>query len=441
MALSSKLMKRDLEHIWHPCTQMKDHETVSLLEIVSSSGCYFQMVDGSQMLDAISSWWCKSLGHGHPRLKKALQQQLDKFEHIILAGTTNESIVRLSESLSALMPTLDKVFYASDGSSAVEIALKMSLHAHLIAGSSERTRFIALENGYHGETVGALSVSDLGLYKKPYEPLLFPTTFIQDIPYVSGESDPLWHDCQEQWESIEKQLNREAEQLSAIILEPIVQGAGGIKIYSADFLKRLSQWAKIHGVHLIADEIMTGMGRTGKMLACEHARIVPDFLCLSKGLTSGFLPMSVVLTTQKIYDYFYDDYETGKSFLHSHTFSGNALAAAVAYETILIMQEESICEYAVFLGVSMRQDLQELADELGILQNVRGIGAIVAAELPSDNTKTRLSLQIAARAAEQGVFLRPMGRTLYWMPPMIAQKNDLDLLRNVTRNVLKEFYR
>lgn len=436
------LIQRDLKHLWHPCSQMKDYENIALLEIVSAHGCYFQMADGSQMLDAISSWWCKSLGHGHPRLKQALLRQLEQFEHVILAGTTYEPIVRLSESLTALMPTLNKVFYASDGSSAIEIALKMSLHAHAIAGESQRTQFMALANGYHGETIGALSVSDLGLYKKPYEPLLFSTTFIQDIPYVSGKNDPLWHDCQEQWKNIEKQLAINAEQLSAIILEPIVQGVAGMKIVSADFLKRLSQWTKIHNVHLIADEIMTGIGRTGKMLACEHADIIPDFLCLSKGLTSGFLPMSAVLTTRKIYNYFYDDYATGKSFLHSHTFSGNALAAAVAYETLLIMQDESIPERAVSLGMYMHQKLQALADELGILENVRGIGAIVAAELPEtlNNHKTRLSLRIAQSAAEQGVFLRPIGRTLYWMPPIIAKEVDINLLYNVTKNVLKKIF-
>ncbi len=433
------LHARALKNTWHPCSQMKDHEIMPLLEIASAQGCYFKTNDGSYILDAISSWWCKSLGHGHPRLKLALMKQLDQFEHVILAGTTNNTIVNLSEKLTSLMPELNKVFFASDGSSAIEIALKMSLHAHQITGEPQRTRFLALENGYHGETIGALSVSDLGLYKSPYKSLLFPTTFIRNIPYVTGLDDPLWNDCHLQWNEIEKQLMNDVGQLSAIILEPIVQGSGGMKIYSADFLKRLSHWAKNHGVHLIADEIMTGMGRTGKILACEHASIVPDFLCLSKGLTSGFLPMSTVLTTQKIYNYFYDDYETGKSFLHSHTFSGNALAAAVAYETLLIMQSESILDRATSIGKCMLNNMHSLANELGVLKNVRGIGAIVAADLPDDIRVPRLSLQIAMRAAKQGVFLRLIGRTLYWMPPLIAEENDLNLLYQVTRNVLKSF--
>lgn len=258
-----------------------------------------------------------------------------------------------------------------------------------------------------------------------------------NFPYVSGKDDPLWHDCQEHWDNIEKQLIQEAEYLTAIIVEPIVQGAGGMKIYSADFLKRLSQWARAHNVHLIADEIMTGIGRTGKMLACEHAGIVPDFLCLSKGLTAGFLPMSTVLTTQNIYDYFYYDYKSGHSFLHSHTFSGNPLAAAVAYETLQIMQMESIPDQAAILGKNMLTHFNALADELGILENVRGIGGIVAAELPLQSHRPRLSLDIATAAAKKGVLLRPIGNTLYWMPPLIAKESELLLLRDVTRTVLR----
>lgn len=440
MSNTTPLSQRDLQHVWHPCTQMKDHEQVPLLEIKSALGCYLTLSDGRRILDGISSWWCKNLGHANPRLKHALQRQLDQFEHVILAGTTNDIIVRLSECLASLMPSLNKVFFASDGSSAVEIALKMSLHSRLIEGESKRTRFLALSNGYHGETIGAMSVSDLGMYKRPYETLLFQTRFIDRIPYVSGKDDPLWHDCQEHWDNIEKQLIQEAEYLTAIIVEPIVQGAGGMKIYSADFLKRLSQWARAHNVHLIADEIMTGIGRTGKMLACEHAGIVPDFLCLSKGLTAGFLPMSTVLTTQNIYDYFYDDYKSGHSFLHSHTFSGNPLAAAVAYETLQIMQMESIPDQAAILGKNMLTHFNALADELGILENVRGIGGIVAAELPLQSQRPRLSLDIATAAAKNGVLLRPIGNTLYWMPPLIAKESELVLLRDVTRFVLRDLF-
>ena len=293
---------------------------------------HLHLHDGRKIIDAISSWWCKSLGHQHPRLKRALLAQVEKFEHVILANTTNETIVHLTEKLAQLMPSLNKVMYASDGSCAVEMAMKMSLHARQIEGKHQRKLFIALENGYHGETAGALSVSDLGLYRAPYQDMLFDTKLILSLPYVTGAHDPLWSDCESHWEKIENQLKPFAESATAVILEPIMQGAAGMKIYSQDFLKRLRHWTHEHGIHLIADEIMTGIGRTGKMLACEHANIEPDFICLSKGLTSGWLPLSAMLTRSAIYDLFYDDYASGKSFLHSHTHSGNVLAASVAIE-------------------------------------------------------------------------------------------------------------
>ena len=352
--MSMDLQSRDIRHVWHPCTQMKDHETFKLLEIIGARGCYLELRDGRRIIDAISSWWCKSLGHAHPRLKRAMLNQIEKFEHVILANTTNETIVTLSEKLSRLSPALNKVFYASDGSCAVEIAMKMSLHARHNQHDHQRQLFVALENAYHGETMGALSVSDVGLYRKPYLSSLLDVTFIHSVPYVTGESDPLWGDCELGWRHIEKQLTPISHKITAIIVEPIVQGAGGMKIYSQDFLRRLRVWTAQHDVHLIADEIMTGIGRTGKMLACEHADIEPDFICLSKGLTSGWLPFSAVLTSDEIYQLFYADSEAGKSFLHSHTYSGNVLAASIAGEVLTIMEENDYCARARDIGNVMR---------------------------------------------------------------------------------------
>ncbi len=435
--MNKTLSERDLNHFWHPCTQMKDHESLPLIEIALADKCYLKTYSGEKLFDAISSWWCKILGHGHPQLKTALVKQCEKMEHVMMAGTTNETIVGLSEMLAALLPPLSKVFYASDGSSAVEIALKMSLHSRKILSQTQRKKFAALSNGYHGETIGALSVSDLGEYKLPYQDLLFTTTFIDNIPYVNSIQDPLWQDCSAYWEKIEKKLALVADELTAIIVEPIVQGAGGMRIYSADFLKRLRAWSAAHGIHLIADEIMTGLGRTGKMLACEHAEITPDFLCLSKGLTAGWLPMSAVLTTQTIYDYFYDDYEKGKSFLHSHTFSGNALAAAIACETLDIIQQTHLVKYAVSMGDKMRQYFAEFSEKFYFLKNIRGIGAIIAADISWSSHK-RLSTIVAHHALKHGIFLRTLGNTLYWFPPLITEKHDLELLKNATENILKD---
>ncbi|WP_264435452.1 adenosylmethionine--8-amino-7-oxononanoate transaminase [Coxiella endosymbiont of Dermacentor marginatus] len=427
----------DLKHIWHPCSQMKDYEKFKPLVIKSALGSHIELQNGKKLIDAISSWWCKSLGHNHPSLKIALKQQLEKFEHAILANTTHEVIVELSRQLSTLMPPLNKVFYAGDGSCAVEVAMKMSLHSRIITGDKKRTKFIALKNSYHGETAGALSVSDLGLYRSPYTAILFEPFFISEIPYVSNSSVDLWHNCAHQWKVIECSLEPYAEIATAVILEPIVQGAAGMKIYSQDFLSRLSKWTKMHNIHLIADEIMTGIGRTGKMLACEHAQIIPDFVCLSKGLTSGWLPFSTVLTHEEIYNYFYDVYETNKAFLHSHTYSGNALGASVALATLQTIDKENLCEKATALSKILYKNMSIVSEKTGQLVNIRNIGAIVAADLQHDPVYPRLGYEIYREAVKLGALLRPLGNTIYWLPPLNIECSLIEELRDITINAIK----
>ena len=431
-----KLLNLDLQHIWHPCSQMKDYEQFNPLVIKKAFGSYIELVNGKKLIDAISSWWCKSLGHGHPRLRKALQQQIENFEHVIFSNTTNQIIVELSQRLASLIKGLNKVFYAGDGSCAIEIAMKMSLHSRIIKGEQKRTKFIALKNSYHGETAGALSVSYVGLYRAPYTAMLFKPYFIIPIPYILNTQDPEWEDCSSQWRIIERSLEPYAETATAILVEPIVQGAGGMKIYSQNFLAHLSRWAKVNHIHLIADEIMTGIGRTGKMLACEHAKIVPDFICLSKGLTSGWLPFSAVLTHNEMYHVFYDDYQTGKAFLHSHTYSGNVLAASIALETLNIIHEENICEKAALLGKIMLEKMNAVAQKTGQLINVRGIGALVAADLIPNLTRPRLGYEIYQEAINQGALLRPLGNTLYWLPPLNSDLTLIEELENITTNAI-----
>ena len=430
------IIERDLQHIWHPCSQMKDYESFQPLTIVKASGCHLELENGKKIIDSFSSWWCKSLGHNHPRLKQALIRQMEKFEHVALVNTTNEMIVGLSEKLAQLTPSLDKVFYTGDGSCAIEVAIKMSLHARRILRDEKRTLFLALQNGYHGETVGALSVSDVGIYRDAYQPILFPTQFVQALPYVSGAEDPLWLDCRAEWEVIEKSLEPFCETATAILVEPIVQGAGGMKVYSQDFLRHLRHWTKKHHIHLIADEIMTGMGRTGKMLGCDHAGIEPDILCLGKGLTSGWLPLSVVLTSSSMYDIFYDDYQAGKSFLHSHTYSGNALAASVALEVINIMQEEKICDRVNALEKKMRTAMQDIANTTQKLTNVRGIGGMMAADLIYTDSNRRVGFEIYQQATELGAMLRPLGNTLYWLPPLNIDMETLTQLHQITEKAI-----
>lgn len=428
------MVDRDLKHIWHPCSQMKDYRTFPPLIVNKAYGPFIELASGQPVIDAISSWWCKSLGHNHPRLKAALKTQLDRFEHVIFANSTHEIIVRLSEKLATLCPGLDKIFYASEGSSAVEIALKMSLHAQKIKGFSKRTQFTALKNGYHGETFMALGLSDLGLYRQPYEAQLIQPEFISNIPYVTSREDFLWKDCASYWPSIEKQLEQQASNLAAIIVEPIVQGAGGMRIYSQDFLRRLHQWTRAQGIYLIADEIMTGLGRTGLALACEHAQIQPDFICLSKGLTSGCLPMSAVLTRTEIYDLFYGDYSIEKNFLHSHTFSGNALAAAVALECLIILEEENIYAQVQKKETILRKLMEEVANETRKLTNIRAIGAIVAADLVLTKAEKnqRMGYRIFQEAVKLGAWLRPLSNTIYWLPPLNIDSCTLEKLKNIT---------
>lgn len=424
--------------LWHPCSQMKDYEDFPPLDVARAHGSYLFLTDNRPVIDAISSWWCKSLGHGHQRLKSALLQQLEKFEHVILANTINDTIHTLSVLLCGLTQQLSKVMYASDGSCAIEIAMKMSLHAHQIQGKSQRTRFICLKNGYHGETSGALSVSDVGCYRQPYQNLLFDPVVIQSIPYVSSQNDPLWHDCSSMWPAANMQLEAYRETATALILEPILQGAGGMLIYSQDFLRRLRVWCRENGVNLIADEVMTGLGRTGLPLACQHASIEPDFLCLSKGLTSGWLPLSAVCTTDAIYDVFYDDYESNKAFLHSHTHTGNALAASVAIACIKTLAEENIYQHVQKMEKQMANMMQEIGKRTQKLTNIRHIGGMVAADLIVPENLRRAGYAVYRKAVALGALLRPLGNTIYWLPPLNTDENTLAKLQNITEQAIRE---
>lgn len=432
------LIELDLQHVWHPCSQMKDYETFLPLPVSSAQGAFLQLADGRRVLDAVSSWWCKPLGHSHPRLRQALITQVEQFEHVMLANITHSPIAELSAQLAQLMPPLDKVSYASDGSCAVEMALKMSVDAQRLSGQPQRSQFISLQHSYHGETALTLAVSDCGLYKDHYQALMPPMAGHIDVPYVSGVEDPRWVDCSAQWPAIEAQLNSQLGHLAGVIVEPLLQGAGGMLVYSADFLRRLRQWCTEYGVHLIADEIMTGYARTGKMFACQHADVVPDFLCIGKGLTAGWLPMSAMLTSSEIYQLFYDDYETGKAFMHSHTHSGNALAAAVALETLRVFEEEQWCTQVTQRSGQLMSAMQAVAEETGKLTNIRSLGWMVAADIKctAEQAKQRLGYQVFQRAVELGALLRPLGNTLYWLPPLNLTDDELTQLQAITTHAI-----
>lgn len=430
------LIQRDLQHVWHPCTQMKDFEQASPFVIQKAHGSYLY-TDKGLIIDAISSWWCKSLGHGHPAVISAIKAQLDRFEHVISANSTHPLIVELAEELYKIS-NKQHVFFASDGSSSVEIAMKLALQATQVKGHSKRNQFAALKNGYHGETLATLSISDLGRFKQPFEGFGVDCHFLT-VPYVCDTKDPLWQSCDIAWATTLAELEAIKTKICAVIVEPIIQGAGGMQCYSADFLQKLAAWAKTNDIYFIADEIMTGMGRTGQWLACHHANIEPDMICLSKGLTSGSLPLSCVLIDHAIYELFYHDYDQGHSFLHSHTYSGNPLAVCAALATIQTMQTEQINQQAQVLGASMQLLFHKIAAQTGKITNIRSIGAMVAGDL-IDCNHPRAGFILAQEALKQGALLRPIGNTLYWLPPLTTTQETLEALADITLKAINAVF-
>jgi adenosylmethionine---8-amino-7-oxononanoate aminotransferase len=447
---SSDLTARDLAVFWHPCSQMRDYRDFPPLEVVSARGTRIRLADGREILDAISSWWCKSLGHGHPRLAAALRAQLESFEHVITANTTSAPLVRLCERLLAAANGLGpaafgagapvgrapghfgKVFLADNGSTAVEIALKMALQAQAQRGEPHRTHFAALEAGYHGETIATLSVGDCDLYAAPYQPLMFPAVKLAGLPTRSGPDDPRWLDAGPEWEGIERVLDGMASELCAVVYEPVLQAAGGMRLYSPDLLRRLRAWADARGVYLIADEIAAGMGRLGTMLASHLvADALPDFATLSKGLTAGFLPLSAVLTTDAIYDLFDADYGAGRAFLHSNTYTGHALGVAVAAAVLDVFAEERILERVATVGPRLRAALAGVAATRPALGGLRGCGMMAAVDVrapggaPLDPAR-RTGYRIYQEAVKRGALLRPLGDTMYLFPPLTVSETEID---------------
>ena len=426
-----ELSRQDLEHIWHPCTQMKDHEFLPIVPIKKAHGVYLEDFDGNCYIDAISSWWVNLFGHTNEYINKKIKEQLDSLEHVILAGFTHEQIIRLSKRLVTLAPQgLSKCFYADNGSSAIEVALKMSYHAHKNSGQ-EKALFVSLKNSYHGETIGALSVGDVELYKQTYEPLLI-RSIQTDVP--TNQSIEAALIAAEKFESLCK---KRAGEISALIIEPLIQGAGNMHMYHAEFLKRVALTCKEYNIHLIADEVMVGFGRTGTMFACEQAGVTPDFMVLSKGLTGGYLPLSVVLTTDDIYAKFYCDYMEYKAFLHSHSYTGNALACAAANATLDIFENENVIENNKKTAAYMYDKLQKFL-ELKQVVNIRQTGMVCAFDLEGFSPSQRIGLKVYMYGLKHGVLLRPLGSTIYFMPPYTITQTELDKMFDVAYAVISE---
>jgi adenosylmethionine-8-amino-7-oxononanoate aminotransferase len=427
MLTNANMRERDLANIWHPCSQMKDYETLPFIPIKSAKETYLYDFDGNRYLDAISSWWVNLFGHSNPYINEKIKEQLETLEHIIFAGFTHESGVRLAERLIALTPEkLQKVFFADNGSSAVEIALKMSFQYYKNRGEA-RNIFISLENSYHGETMGALAVGDVSLYKEIYGEILIKTIQAKS-PALVCEDEAL--------QSMETLFKKHQGKVSAVIIEPLVQCAGSMEMYDASYITKLRILCDKYEVFLIADEIAVGFGRTGTMFACESAGVTPDFLCLSKGITGGYLPLSCVLMSDEIYDAFYCDYSEGKSFLDSHSYTGNALACAAANATLDIFENENILEKNLVKIDFIEKELEKFKT-LDNVKEVRQRGMIAAIELKGYLPERRVGLDIYKYALENEVLLRPLGNVVYFMPPYIISEKEIKKMIDVAYEGIK----
>jgi adenosylmethionine-8-amino-7-oxononanoate aminotransferase len=443
---NQSLIQRDLAVLWHPCSQMKDHEQVPLIPIKSGQGVWLEDFDGNRYLDAISSWWVNLFGHANPLINKALKQQLDTLEHVILGGFTHQAALELAEKLVEITPAgLNKCFYADNGSSAVEIALKMSFHYWRNLGQTQKTKFITLENSYHGETLGALAVGNVALYKETYGPLLMDVITVPGPDCYFRESGETWEDYSiRRFADMEQALAQHAESVCAVIVEPLVQCAGNMRMYHPVYLKMLREACDKYHVHLIADEIAVGFGRTGTLFACEQANISPDFMCLSKGLTGGYLPLSAVMTTNTVYQAFYDDYQNLTAFLHSHSYTGNALGCRAAMATIGLFQAQDVLGNNLRLAAVMDRVTQRFTEHPHVAE-VRRTGMILAIELIKNKHtreaypwQQRRGLRVYQYALSKGVLLRPLGNVIYFMPPYVINEQEITLMAEVAWQGLQQ---
>ncbi len=438
---NAAIAARDLAVVWHPCTQMQDHERLPLVPIARGEGVWLHDFEGRRYLDGISSWWVNLFGHANPRIGAAIAVQAAELEHVLLAGFTHRPAVELAEALVGIVPAgLVRCFFADNGSAAVEVALKMAFHYWQNLGKTKKRRFVTLANSYHGETLGALAVGDVELYKQVYRPLLMDVITVPSPDCHARAPGESWEaHSRKMFAGMEQALAAHADEVAAVIVEPLVQCAGLMRMYHPAYLALLREACDRHGVLLIADEIAVGFGRTGTLFACEQAGIRPDFLCLSKGLTGGYLPLSVVMTTEPVYQAFYDDYVKLNAFLHSHSYTGNPIACAAALATLGIFRDQDVIAGNRALARRMGAALAPLADHPHVAE-VRQTGMIAAVEFVKDRAtgerydwRERRGLRAYEHALAQGALLRPVGNVVYLMPPYVITPDEIDWLAGVAR--------
>ena len=438
---NADLLQRSLAAVWHPCTQMKQHAntdagSLPLIPIARGQGAWLYDFDGKRYLDGISSWWVNLFGHCNPRINAALRAQLDELEHVILAGCTHRPVVELSERLSALTGgRLGHAFFASDGASATEIALKMSFHSWHNRGFDKKRDFLCLEGSYHGETVGALAVTDVAIFKDAYAPLIRAAATVPspDARQARDGETPT-EVARRAAAALEAHLAQHHATIAALIVEPLIQCASGMAMYDPEYLRLARSLCDRYDVHLICDEIAVGCGRTGTFFAHDQADIRPDFICLSKGISGGYLPLSIVLTTDAVYGAFYDD-ATARGFLHSHSYTGNALACRAALATLDIFQEDDVLRQNIARAQKLWNALAPLADHPQVT-HLRQRGMIIAFDVKSGDPAFSRRFYRAALANE--ALIRPIGNTVYLMPPYIISDEEIAHLGQATANALNE---
>lgn len=448
MSKLTDLQRKDLEYIFHPCSQMKDYEKLPPIVIKEGKGVYLTDELGNKYMDCVSSWWVNLFGHSNERINKALINQVSKLEHVIFANFSHQPAIELGELLIDVAPEgLKKLIFSENGSSSIEIALKISFQYHQERGRKERKKFISLKNSYHGETLGALGVTDVNLFTALYNPLINEAIKVQGPDCFSCKFGNKNTQCDAQcFHDMEEIIVKQGEEIAGVVIEPMVQGAAGMKIYSPKYLQKLREITKKYNIHLIADEIAMGFGRTGKMFAIEHAGVSPDIMCVGKGLTAGYFPMSITLITDEIYSAFYDDYLKGRSFLHSHSYSGNPLGCAIAAETLKIFKDENILEMVNAKGSYLKKRVEEIFKNHKNVAEYRQIGFIGALEIVRDrDTKEQFSpteratYEMYKIALKKGAILRPMGNVIYFMPPYVMSESEIDEMLKICLESIEEY--
>ena len=438
--------QRDLAHIWHPCSQMKDYESLPPLFVDHAKGAWLYDEKGKAYLDIISSWWANLLGHGNPVINERIKAQLEKLEHVIFAGCTHEAAITLTERLLPLLPKgLTKFHFNDNGSSSVEAALKIAFQNQLQTGHGERTRFMCLSDGYHGETIGALSVGSMDQFARLYQPMMMDNIHVKAPDCYRCPFHKTRENCQGDCiQYAEETFAQSAKETCALIVEPLLQGCAGMRVYPAVYLKKLRALCDAYNVLLICDEIATGFGRTGKLFACDHAGITPDIMTVSKGLTGGYLPMSITLTTDAVYNAFYADYSEHKAFVHSHTYAGNPLGCAAAHGVLDELMDHGVLKKAQTLAPWLTEQLTQRVGEHPHVGEIRHIGLIHALELVADKKKKtpydpsrRMGYELYQKALSKGLLLRPLGDVLYFNPPLTISREELTFALDVLEDVLQ----